>query len=162
MSAYKNQSEFGKLLKEYRTDADLSMNGLGRQAGIDPAHISRLERPGSKIRPGKRTVLAFTKALSLNENDSFRLLESAGYSKDELYQSEHPLCQKNNIRSLDDLERIFEMGGYITNPVSEIIRYILKNPSIPKIERDKMGKEIYSYAKFLYDKALAESQNKKI
>lgn len=57
-------SSFGALLTAYRRRADLSMNQLARRSGVDPSHISRLER-GQRNPPQAGLLRALMDALDL-------------------------------------------------------------------------------------------------
>jgi transcriptional regulator with XRE-family HTH domain len=78
---------FAALLRALRLETGLSQNGLARRAGIDPAYINRLERPGQLRRGGQpirgslpsRAVLCrVARVLGLDLIATDRLLYAAG------------------------------------------------------------------------------------
>src|SRR5947209_2223898 len=59
---------FGDLLRQYRTAAGLSQEGLAEKAGISRRAISDLER-GARTRPWRDTVILLANALDLNADE---------------------------------------------------------------------------------------------
>lgn len=72
---------FGALLRDLRIAAGLSQNRLARLAGINPAHVNRMERPSKKgfNQPSRTVVLRLWEALEAHPVDRERLLVAAGY-----------------------------------------------------------------------------------
>src|SRR5437660_257462 len=70
---------FGELLREYREQAGFSQNALAHAAGLDPTHLSRMER-SQQGPPRMETAVKLARALGLSLADerAQRLLESAG------------------------------------------------------------------------------------
>ncbi len=72
------ESGFGGLLKTYRVAAGLSQNALAKRVGVNPAYVNRLE--SGERRPSQRHyVLDLARELSLNEEQTNRLLEAGGH-----------------------------------------------------------------------------------
>ena len=75
--------KFAKTLKKLRNKAKLTRYALGRDSGVDPTYLARLER-GEKVRPGRPLTLRIGQALLDNSGkislkDVDRLLKAAGY-----------------------------------------------------------------------------------
>jgi transcriptional regulator with XRE-family HTH domain len=72
-----SSGSFGALLEQHRMAAMLGQKRLGERAGIDQAHVFRLER--GTVRPSRACVLRLASALRLGALDTDRLLISAGF-----------------------------------------------------------------------------------
>ena len=70
-------ASMGMLLKQQRTKAGLSQNALAKRAGVDVAHLFRLERGTSEAGPAVLGALARSMGLPAVERD--RLMVAAGY-----------------------------------------------------------------------------------
>lgn len=75
--------KFAKTLKKLRNKAKLTRYALGRDSGVDPTYLARLER-GEKVRPGRPLTLRIGQALldysgKISLKDVDRLLKAAGY-----------------------------------------------------------------------------------
>jgi transcriptional regulator with XRE-family HTH domain len=84
---YEAFGPLGPLLRRLRIGRGLSQNRLARQAGIDPAYISRIERGGCRP-PGRAIVFAIAEGLGAPVPDRERLLVAAGYCPEALLRLE--------------------------------------------------------------------------
>lgn len=73
---------FGPAVRALRRRAGLSMHELARRAGVDPAYVLRMERPGPAARPTlprRPVVVAVGLALGLGRLELDDLLARAGH-----------------------------------------------------------------------------------
>jgi transcriptional regulator with XRE-family HTH domain len=71
-------SDFGELLREYRSARGLGQRALARASEINPAIINRFES-GERLPSGPEQVNAIARALALDSLQTDRLLSSAGF-----------------------------------------------------------------------------------
>lgn len=136
------QKKFSHLLKKFRENAGISINRLGRLAEINPTHISRLEKTYLKISPNKRTVIALANALELSEDNTIKLLKSAGYENTEIQKSKI-LTKQHKAYTNNQLE----------HPTLLLIRDILFDTSLTLNKRKQIATEIEKYARYLHSEA---------
>jgi len=68
---------FGKVLKQYRMERGFTQWKLGKEAGLSPSYILRLER--AERFPSYETVERLALALRLGREEKRRFFRSAGY-----------------------------------------------------------------------------------
>jgi len=137
------KNDFSRLLKKYRQDAGLSINRLGRLAGIDPTHISRLEKPSLKISPNKRTVLALINALKLSKNDKLILLQSAGYEVGE---------EDKTIDSFYEFHSSIASEFQLQHPFIKKIIELYNDAELSPDQRKLFRTYVEKYAIFIHNK----------
>lgn len=92
---------FGDLLREYREETGLSQNALARIAGLDPTHVSRLERD-MQGPPRTATVTKLVGAFgwSMSDERAQSLLAEAGYGRSLSASLGSPIDARGNRRSV--------------------------------------------------------------
>jgi uncharacterized protein YjbI with pentapeptide repeats len=80
MTKQSARNQFGKLLRQYREDANLSQNVLARGAGLDPTSLNRIENARGG-RPRLSTINRLCRALgwSVSHPNAELLRQAAGY-----------------------------------------------------------------------------------
>ena len=74
---------FGLLIREKRTEKQISLRGFSRIIGISPVYLSRIEN-GSRSAPSDDVIEKMAKALAFNEKERELMYDLAAQSKNSL------------------------------------------------------------------------------
>jgi transcriptional regulator with XRE-family HTH domain len=124
VTAYKlsDPLRFGRRLKKYREDRNVSQSKLAERAGFDHSYISRLES-GARM-PTDVAVTRLATALKLTQDEHDALLDDAGFRTE-------TLTIRLNLTKLATLDRLYgQVDDELRNQISAVVDLIISTAEL--------------------------------
>ena len=121
----KNLLKFGRMMKEFRINKELSLRGIYKETGYDPSNWSKIERGLISPPSNEQTLIKWAKVLGLNKEKLREFIDQAKVAQGIIPQD--ILSQPNAAKCLPAFFRTLRNEKPTKEEIDQLINLIRKS-----------------------------------